>query len=45
VTGAIVKLGPLGGSHDAGPLLAPYVVAYLVAVGAAAAFAFGRSDL
>ena len=23
VTGAIVKLGPLGGSHDAGPLLVP----------------------
>ena len=45
VTGAIVKLGPLGGSHDAGPLLVPYVVAYLVAVAAAAAFAFARSDL
>jgi Cu-processing system permease protein len=45
VTGAIVQLGPLGGSHDAGPLLAPYTVAYLLAVAAAAAFAFGRSDL
>ena len=45
VTGAIVQLGPLGGSHDAGPLLAPYTIAYLAVVGAAAAFAFGRSDL
>ena len=45
VTGAIVQLGPLGGSHDAGPLLVPYTVVYLAAVGALAAFAFGRSDL
>jgi Cu-processing system permease protein len=45
VTGAIVKLGPLGGSHDAGPLLLPYIVVYLAAVAVAAAFAFGRSDL
>jgi Cu-processing system permease protein len=45
VTGAIVQLGPLGGSHDAGPLLAPYTVVYLAAVAALAAFAFGRSDL
>jgi Cu-processing system permease protein len=45
VTGAIVKLGPLGGSHDAGPLLLPYTVAYLGVVAAAASFAFGRSDL
>jgi Cu-processing system permease protein len=45
VAGAIVQLGPLGGSHDAGPLLGPYIVAYLLAVAAAAAFAFGRSDL
>jgi ABC-2 type transport system permease protein len=45
VTGAIVQLGPLGGSHDAGPLLVPYTVAYLGAVAVAAAFAFGRSDL
>ena len=45
VTGAIVKLGPLGGSHDAGPLLIPYTLAYLALVGVAAAFAFGRSDL
>jgi ABC-type transport system involved in multi-copper enzyme maturation permease subunit len=45
VTGAIVQLGPLGGSHDAGPLLWPYVVGYLAAVGAFSAWAFGRSDL
>jgi ABC-type transport system involved in multi-copper enzyme maturation permease subunit len=45
VTGAIVQLGPLGGSHDAGPLLWPYLVAYLAAVAATAAIAFGRSDL
>jgi len=45
VTGAIVQLGPLGGSHDAGPLLLPYTVLSLAAVGALAAFAFGRSDL
>jgi Cu-processing system permease protein len=45
VTGAIVQLGPLGGSHDAGALLWPFTAAYLAAVGALAAFAFGRSDL
>jgi Cu-processing system permease protein len=45
VTGAIVQLGPLGGSHDAGPLLWPFVAGYLVLVGAVSAFAFGRSDL
>jgi Cu-processing system permease protein len=45
VTGAIVQLGPLGGSHDAGPLLGPYVLGYLAAVAVVAAAAFGRSDL
>jgi ABC-2 type transport system permease protein len=45
VTGAIVQLGPLGGSHDAGPLLVPYTLAYLAAVAVLAAFAFGRTDL
>jgi Cu-processing system permease protein len=45
VTGAIVQLGPLGGSHDAGPLLAPYTLVYLAGVAVLAAFAFGRSDL
>ena len=45
VTGAIIQLGPLGGSHDAGPLLVPYTVAYLAAVGALAAVTFARTDL
>jgi len=45
VAGAIVQLGPLGGSHDAGPLLLPFAVLYAGAVLAAAAAAFGRKDL
>ena len=45
VTGAVIKLGPLGGSHDAGPLLVPWAVLYLVLVLAAAAWAFGTRDL
>jgi ABC-type transport system involved in multi-copper enzyme maturation permease subunit len=45
VAGAIVQLGPLGGSHDAGPLLVPFAVAYVVAVMAGAAAAFARRDL
>jgi Cu-processing system permease protein len=45
VTGAIVQLGPLGGSHDAGALLLPWIVVYLVLVGVLGAFAFGRRDL
>jgi ABC-type transport system involved in multi-copper enzyme maturation permease subunit len=45
VAGAIVQLGPLGGSHDAGPLLVPWVIVYLVGVLAAAAWAFARRDL
>jgi ABC-type transport system involved in multi-copper enzyme maturation permease subunit len=45
VTGAIVQLGPLGGSHDAGPLLAPWTIAYLLGVGALASVAFARRDL
>jgi ABC-type transport system involved in multi-copper enzyme maturation permease subunit len=45
VTGAIVQLGPLGGSHDAGPLLLPWVVVYLALVALLGAFAFGRRDL
>ena len=32
-TGVIVQLGPFGGAQDAGPLLYPYVLAYLVVVG------------
>lgn len=45
VTGQIVQLGPLGGSHDGGPLLLPWVVVYLVLVGVVCSIAFGRRDL
>ena len=45
VTGAVVQLGPLGGSHDAGGFLLPWVAIYLVLVGLAGAFFFGRRDL
>jgi ABC-2 type transport system permease protein len=45
VTGAVVQLGPLGGSHDAGGFLLPWVAIYLALVGFAGAFAFGRRDL
>jgi ABC-type transport system involved in multi-copper enzyme maturation permease subunit len=45
VTGAIVQLGPLGGSHDAGPWLIPWAVLYLVGVLVAAALAFARRDV
>ena len=45
VTGAIVQLGPLGGSHDAGPLLLPWIAVYLGFVALLGAFVFGRRDL
>jgi ABC-type transport system involved in multi-copper enzyme maturation permease subunit len=45
VTGAIVQLGPLGGSHDAGPLLLPWIVVYLALVAFVGSLAFGRRDL
>jgi Cu-processing system permease protein len=45
VTGAIVQLGPLGGSHDAGPLLLPWVAVYIALLGLVGAFFFGRRDL
>jgi ABC-type transport system involved in multi-copper enzyme maturation permease subunit len=45
VTGAIVQLGPLGGSHDAGPLLLPWIVVYLALVAVLGAFVFDRRDL
>jgi Cu-processing system permease protein len=44
-TGVIVQLGPFGGAQDAGPLLFPYVLVYLVAVGALADRIFRRADL
>lgn len=45
VTGAIVQLGPLGGSHDAGALLLPWIAVYLALVAVLGAFVFGRRDL
>jgi Cu-processing system permease protein len=45
VTGVIVRLGPFGGARDAGPLLYPYALAYLVAVGVVADRVFRRADL
>jgi ABC-type transport system involved in multi-copper enzyme maturation permease subunit len=45
VTGVLVSLGPFGGAHAAGPLLYPYVLAYLAVVGALADRAFKRADL
>jgi ABC-type transport system involved in multi-copper enzyme maturation permease subunit len=45
VTGAIIQLGPLGGSHDAGPLLLPWAIVYVVLVMAAAGLAFSRRDV
>jgi Cu-processing system permease protein len=44
-TGVVVQLGPFGGAHAAGPLLYPYVVAYLVVVGLIATRIFNRADL
>jgi Cu-processing system permease protein len=40
-----LQLGPFGGSRPAGRLLVPWTVAYLVGIGALAAFAFRRRDL
>jgi ABC-type transport system involved in multi-copper enzyme maturation permease subunit len=40
-----IELGPFGGAESAGPLLWPFVVAYLAAVGAVSAAAFARRDL
>jgi Cu-processing system permease protein len=45
VTGAIIELGPLGGSHDAGPLLLPWAALYVVLCAGAASFAFARRDV
>jgi Cu-processing system permease protein len=45
VTGAVVQLGPLGGSHDAGGFLLPWVVIYLVGLALVGAWSFGRRDL
>jgi ABC-type transport system involved in multi-copper enzyme maturation permease subunit len=45
VTGVIVRLGPFGGAQDAGPLLYPYALAYLVVVGVVADQVFRGADL
>jgi Cu-processing system permease protein len=45
VTGAVVQLGPLGGSHDAGGFLLPWVAIYLVLLALVGAFSFSRRDL
>ena len=44
-TGVIVQLGPFGGAQDAGPLLYPFALAYLVVVGLLADRIFRRADL
>ena len=40
-----IDLGPFGGAEGAGPLLWPYALAYVLAVGAGATAAFARRDL
>ena len=40
-----IDLGPFGGAQGFGPLLWPYTVIYVVAVGAGALWAFRRRDL
>jgi Cu-processing system permease protein len=40
-----IDLGPFGGAVSFGPLLAPYAVAYVAAVGAVGLVAFRRRDL
>ncbi|HEY6780321.1 MAG TPA: hypothetical protein VI111_05160, partial [Thermoleophilaceae bacterium] len=44
-TSFIVKLGPFGGAQESGPLLWPWTLAWLAAVGAAARVTFARRDL
>ena len=40
-----INLGPFGGAQSFGALLGPFVVAYVLAIGAAALWAFRRRDL
>jgi ABC-2 type transport system permease protein len=44
-TGFLLSLGPFGGAAAGGSALAPWLVAYLLAVAAAALVAFRRADL
>ena len=45
LTGVIVHLGPLGGAQPTGPLLAPWVLGYILVVVSLAGAAFARRDL
>ncbi len=45
LTGVIVHLGPLGGAQPTGPLLAPWVLVYVLLVVSLAGAAFARRDL
>src|SRR4051794_4515060 len=45
ISGALLKLGPFGGAHHAGPLLWPFAILYVAAVIGAATWAFARRDL
>jgi len=45
LTGVIVHLGPLGGAQPTGPLLAPWVLGYILVVVSLAGAAFSRRDL
>ena len=45
LTRAVIQLGPFGGAKEAGPGLAVFSLAYVVAVLAGAVWAFGRRDL
>jgi hypothetical protein len=45
VTGVAVSLGPFGGAQEAGALLWPYALAYLVAAGVLADRLFRLRDL
>jgi Cu-processing system permease protein len=40
-----ISLGPFGGAEEAGPLLCPWAIAYVLLVGAGASAAFARRDL
>jgi Cu-processing system permease protein len=45
LTGVAINLGPFGGAADFGPMLWPYIVFYLLVLGAFALRTFSRRDL